>query len=373
MAFDVVTIGRLIAGVILLFSNGFFVATEFALTRVRQFNEEDYSGNRGLEKAWEMTDRLEIYLSSCQVGITISSVALGIVAEPAVTSVLGSVFVSLGLVSSVHSVISIGISVGIINILHIIVAEQIPTYLGVERAKQITKYCAYPLHYWAMAMYPVVIGCDRVAKFILSLFGVEITRSWTEEEETPDNLTDLRREIGALMSGLQLTEERKQEVMNAIAISEIPISQIMVPEEKVVYLSTDDSLDRTIEFIQENPHTRYPLYSREDGQEKVIGLVYSASILQNIEDLRNGDTNLENISTHIPIVPPDMPVSEVIDDFQAQRQELALVSEKTDGPISRDEVQGVVTSTDAMEEITGELEDPLDSNRKIEDFGTDTE
>lgn len=365
MAIDALTPLRLIAGIILLASNGFFVGTEFALTRVRQFSEEEFQKNRGLRKAWEMTDQLEIFLSSCQVGITISSVALGIIAEPAVTAVLGELFVAIGLATQVHSTISIIISVSIINILHIIVAEQIPTYLGVERAKQVTKYCAYPLYYWAMLMYPVVIGCDRIAKLTLGLFGVEITRSWTEgedKEEQPKDLSELRGELGKLMSGLPLTEERKQEVINAIEISETPVEDIMVHSDQISYLSTDNSLDETIKYVQNHPHTRYPLCSSKNGEDGiVVGLVYSASILQNVDELREESTTLEDISTDIPIVPPSKPVSEVIDIFQEEKQELAIISTSSDRPLLKRDVQGIVTSTDAMEEITGELEDPLES------------
>lgn len=182
------TIVRVLLGVFLLLSNGFFVTTEFALTRVRQFDEHDFEGHAGLERAWEMTDKLELYLSSCQVGITISSVALGVVAEPAVTTVFGNLFVAAGIVETAHALVSIVVAMAIINLAHVIIGEQVPTYLGVERSQFVAKYCAPVLYIWMKVMYPIIILSDKTSKSLLRVFGVEITRSWAEEEEGACNI-----------------------------------------------------------------------------------------------------------------------------------------------------------------------------------------
>lgn len=349
---------RLFLGVILLLMNGFYVTTEFALTRVRQFDKEEFEGNRGLERAWKMTDELELYLSSCQVGITISSVALGIVAEPAMSAAIGQVFVGIGVSETVHSTIAILVAVAIINIFHVVIGEQVPTYLGVERSQLVSKYLAPVLHLWMRLMYPVVIFSDKISKLILRVFGIEITRSWAEEETGPSNLTELRREMGVLMSGLPITEERQEEILKSIDISTIPVSDIMISRENISSLSTSDSTEEVLEFVQSNPHTRYPLYDPEKDQ--ILGLIYSAEILQNIQDLQDDTMNLSDISQTIPVVHPSTPVSEVIDHFQESKQELAIISkETTQAPVPWEEAIGLVTSTDALEEITGDLEDPL--------------
>jgi len=121
---------------LLILANGFSVATEFALTRVRQYPESEFD-KPGLQRAWEMTNDLEIYLTSCQVGITASSIAVGIVAEPALAAILKPVFSNTFLASVGAGGI---VALLIINLLHLTHGEQTPTYLGVKRAKFVTRY-----------------------------------------------------------------------------------------------------------------------------------------------------------------------------------------------------------------------------------------
>ncbi len=136
---------RLIAGVALILANGFFVAIEFALTRARQYPEAEFD-EPGLRRAWEMTDDLEIYLTSCQVGITASSIAVGIVAEPALASLFHPYFGS-GFLASVGAGGILAFI--IINLVHLTHGEQTPTYLGVERTKFVCRYGAIPLYWFA--------------------------------------------------------------------------------------------------------------------------------------------------------------------------------------------------------------------------------
>src|SRR6056297_2497267 len=173
---------RLVAGVALILANGFFVAIEFALTRARQFTESVFvgDGNPALERAWNMTDDLEIYLTSCQVGITASSIAVGIVAEPALAAIFEPLFAESRLAG-----VGIGalIAFGIINLVHLTHGEQTPTYLGVERARFVCRYGAAPLYYFAKAISPLISVGDTVAKWTLGIFGVEMSGAWLETEE----------------------------------------------------------------------------------------------------------------------------------------------------------------------------------------------
>lgn len=131
---------RLIAGLLLILSNGFFVAIEFALTRARQFTEEEFvEADTGLQRAWEMTQNLEIYLTTCQVGITASSIAVGIVAEPALAALFEPLFANTALAAIGTGGI---IAFLIITLVHLTHGEQTPTYLGVERSKMVCRYGA---------------------------------------------------------------------------------------------------------------------------------------------------------------------------------------------------------------------------------------
>lgn len=351
---DLVTALRIIGGVGLLLANGFFVTTEFALTRVRQFTEEEFS-TAGLGLAWDMTERLEIYLSGCQVGITISSVGLGVVAEPAVASVLDPTLQSLGLASATgsgHTAMSVILALGIINLLHVIVGEQAPTYLGIERTKLIAGYGAPPLYWWTKLMYPVIIVSDRIAKAILSVFGVQIARSWADEElEETTTRGELRTEMGNALAGIGIPADRREEILGALDIGTMTVDSIMVDRDDIVAVSTTDSLERNIDRMGHSPHVRFPLIGEE--LEEFLGVVYTPAILREPEALCNESLDLHDVASPPMTVSPSTVVSDLIDNFQRENQELALVVED-------ETVLGLVTATDALEEITGELEDPLD-------------
>jgi CBS domain containing-hemolysin-like protein len=157
---ELVDVLRLVGGAVLLLANGFFVTTEFALTRVRQFAESEFQGG-GLERAWQMTERLEIYLSGCQVGITISSVGLGVVAEPGVAAAIDALLGALGVVSTGGgAAVSVITALALINLAHVVIGEQVPTYLGVERTTFIAKYAAPLFAAWTNPMWPVIVSAD---------------------------------------------------------------------------------------------------------------------------------------------------------------------------------------------------------------------
>jgi len=355
-----VTAARLFGGVLLLLSNGFFVGIEFAMTRVRQFPKSEFEGHRGLERAWEMTERLEIFLSGCQVGITISSVSLGVVAEPAATAVIAAALQSIGLVAPQggHTTVSIVLALAIINILHVIVGEQTPTYFGVERTKTAAKYGAPVLYWWSKLTYPIIYLADRVAKGILSLFGITIARSWTEGEageEQPTSRSELRRQMGESLGNLGLTDERQDEVLNALRIGEMSVAEVMVPREEILALSTEDPVEESIETMGSSPNVRFPLVGED--LEDFVGVVYTPEVVGQIDELESGEVAIEDLAAPPMTVGPDVSVSDLIDQFQANNQELALV-------LSGGVVEGLVTATDAFEAIAGDLEDPLDRQRE---------
>ena len=341
---------RLLSGLILLLLNAFYVATEFALTRLRQYDRDELEDTPGLNRAWEMTETLEIYLTSCQIGITTTSILLGVIAEPAITELIKLLFTtdSIGAVST-HA-ISIVLSVSIINIIHTIWGEQTPTYLGVERAKTVAKYCAIPLYWWTYAIYPFLIFGDRVTKATLRVFGIEMERSWINEE-TSSGKKDMRSKMVELLKTGDLDEDRQEEIINALDIEHISVKDIMIPKEEIVSLSTDKSFEENLDIIRQNMHTRYPLTG--DTIDDFKGILYTPQITANIENLLEGRKELDDFDWPKMVVSPDLPTSTLIDRFQEEHHELALVRED-------DKTIGLVTLTDAIEAIIGSAEDPLD-------------
>ncbi|WP_254840273.1 CNNM domain-containing protein [Natronomonas marina] len=339
---------RLVAGVLLILANGFFVAIEFALTRVRQYTEAEFD-QPSLRRAWEMTDELEIYLTACQVGITASSIAVGIVAEPA----LGAIFEPLFHNTALAAVGAGGIiAFVIINLVHLTHGEQTPTYLGVERTKFVCRYGATPLYYFTKLIRPVMEIGDTVAKWTLGLFGIEMTGAWLETgEEVIETRAQLRNRLDTLLEQGDLPEERHEEIVGALDAGQIPVDSVMVDTEDVVFLSTELDPDENLERMIETPHTRYPLVGEEPGDFE--GIVYVPAVLDHIEAVRSGEQSLADLAAPPMTVTPETSVSDAIDQFQAESQELALV-------LSEGEVVGLVTATDAFEAVMGELEDPLD-------------
>ncbi|MDF9745327.1 CNNM domain-containing protein [Natrinema salsiterrestre] len=343
---------RLVAGAALILANGFFVTIEFALTRARQYSEAEFM-EPGLERAWEMTEDLEIYLTGCQVGITAASIALGIVAEPALAALFEPLFGGTVLASIGAGVILAYI---IVSLVHKVYGEQAPTYLGVERSKQVCRYGATPLYWFTWVIRPILRVGDWVAKWTLSLFGVEMTGAWLESDgEDVEGRADLHRQLGSILDDGDLSEERRQEVMNALVVEEIPVRDTMVPREEIAALSTENTPEENLAVIEEHPHLRFPLVGEDIDDFR--GVVYLAAVTNQFEAFRNGETDIEDLAEPPMTLPADEEISAAIDRFQTENQELALVTEER-------RVVGLLTSTDAFEEVMGELEDPIDAYQR---------
>ena len=351
---------RLLAGVALILANGFFVAIEFALTRARQFTESVFvgDGDPALQRAWDMTDDLEIYLTSCQVGITASSIAVGIVAEPALAAIFEPLFAESRLAG-----VGLGalIAFGIINLVHLTHGEQTPTYLGVERSRFVCRYGAAPLYWFAKSISTLISLGDRVAKWTLGLFGVTMSGAWLEaEEDVIETRADLRKKLGTVLEAGNLPEERREEVLAALNAGDQQVRDVMVPLDDVVALSTAADDETNAHRVSETPHTRYPLVG--DGFEELLGIIYVPELLRATSESDGGEllggVDLEAIAAPPVTMSADTSVSDAIDRFQAESQELAVVLE--DG-----EVRGLLTVTDALEAVVGDIRDPMDEQAGV--------
>ncbi|WP_276302116.1 CNNM domain-containing protein [Halorussus lipolyticus] len=341
---------RLIAGLLLILANGFFVAIEFALTRARQFTESEFvDGDSRLERAWEMTQNLELYLTTCQVGITASSIAVGIVAEPALAALFAPLFAGTTLATIGAGAI---IAYAIINLIHLTHGEQAPTYLGVERSRMVCRYGATPLYWFYKIISPLITLGDYVAKWTLKLFGIEMTGAWLEtEEDAIETRAQLHNRLNSVLERGELSDERHEEVLSALAAGDKAVESVMVDSEDVVFLSTENSMEENLSRMSSSPHTRYPLVGEDE--EDFRGIVYVPVVLDRIDELRDGELGLEDVAAPPMTVSASTTVSDAIDQFQAESQELALV-------LAEGEVVGLLTATDALEAVMGEIEDPLD-------------
>ncbi|MFC7212560.1 hemolysin family protein [Saliphagus sp. GCM10025334] len=339
---------RIMAGILLIGLNAFFVAIEFGLTRARQYPKAEFD-TPSLQLAWEMTDDLEFYLTTCQIWISGTSIALGIVAEPGLAALFEPLFDNTALAS-----IGAGSLLGffLINLVHLTHGEQTPTYLGVERSKQVCRYGSRPLYWFAKVLAPAIWFGDWIAKRTLGLFGIEMTGAWREtEQEVIESRADLRNRLGSVLEEGDLSDERREEVMNAFNIGEQSISEVMVPSEEIVAVSTEDDSEVNLQKMEDRPQTRYPLIG--DDLTDFRGIVYTPVLLRHREEVADGDIDFAELAAPPMTLSPDADVSDAIDQFQTERQELALVIEDGD-------VVGLVTVTDLLEAIMGDIEDPLD-------------
>ncbi|OYR76333.1 hypothetical protein DJ71_18130, partial [Halorubrum sp. E3] len=192
-----------------------------------------------------------------QVWISGTSIALGIVAEPGLAALFAPLFENTTLASA-----GAGSLLGffLINMVHLTHGEQTPTYLGVERSKQVANYGARPLYWFAWAISPLIKFGDWVAKATLRLFGVEMTGSWTEaEEEVLETRAQLRTRLGSMMAEVELPEERREEVLSALDVDRITVGDVMTPPDEIVSLTTTVSVAENLDRIRDTPHSRFPL------------------------------------------------------------------------------------------------------------------
>lgn len=183
-----------------------------------------------------------------------------------------------------------------------------------------------------------------------------MTGAWLEETETDviESRANLRQELGSVLDRGEVSGERRQEVLNALAIGEQPIRDVMVPADEIVALSMTIDPETNLERIANQPQTRYPLIG--DDLTDFRGIVYVPILTEYREDLLEGDVTFADIAAPPMTLSPDVDISDAIDQFQAENQELALVIE--DGA-----VVGLVTVTDLLEAVMGDIEDPLDQEQ----------
>lgn len=342
---------RLVAGILLILVNAFLVAVEFGLTRARQYPKEEFvdSSSRGLKKAWEMTEELEIYLTSCQVGISATSIALGVVAEPALASIFSPIFEGTVFASASAGVI---LAFLIINVVHLTHGEQTPTYLGVEKSKLVCKYGAMPLYWYTWIIRPIISVGDTVAKVTLGIFNIEMTSSWVETgEDRIKSRSQLRNRMKSMLDQQELTEERVDEVISAFDADKIQVKDAMVPREEIHSLSTESSIEENRQVVENFPQSRYPLVG--DSLDEFKGIVYMTALAREIYG-KDRDASLEDIAAPVMTLDSDTSVSTAIDQFQVEEQEMSLVVDNSG------DIIGLITVTDLLEELVGEIEDPMD-------------
>lgn len=341
----------LIAIVVLLAANGFFVAAEFALVKARGFRIETLA-NEGSAKAkltLRIQQNLEAYLAACQLGITMASLGLGWVGEPAVAALLEPWFQSLGVPMEYLHTSAFIVGFLIFSSLHIVVGEQVPKTLAIRKAEPVSLWCAYPLHISYLLVYPLNWVLNNTTRGILKLFKVaEATHADIYTTEEIKGLVATSEEHGELELG------KATMLKNLLEFDQKNASRIMIPKTSVGLLDVQASAEENLSILRTTGHSRFPLID-SSKQDEIVGMVLAKDLYAGVLDKEPLPwDNLEKYCRQPMVVPETQKIASLFDTMRTGRVHMAIVVDEYG------KLTGIVTLEDLIEEIVGEIEDETD-------------
>jgi len=340
---------ELILAAVLVAINAFFVAAEYALVRSRRERLEVMrdEGLRGAALALRQLDRINEYISAVQIGVTMTSIAIGALATPALADVfkgwLGS---TLG--HGVAVAISVVVAFALIATVQLIAGEMVPKLYAVDRAEAVARRISRPLQGFSALFHPVIVFVTAVSNRILRLLGVEM--SVEREGGSPD---ELKRLIAESYAGGHLDPGEAGMLTGVFHLHEQEARQVMTPIPAVVTVDVSEDVRGALELCISSGHTRLVVIEGED-RDRVRGLVHASALARRL--MHDGaSASIEPILTDAPIVPETKPLDDLLADLQRRRTSLAVVVDEYG------RVVGIVTIEDIIEEVVGEIADETDS------------
>lgn len=328
--------------VFFLLMNAFFVVAEFSLVRVRrsQIDMLAAEGKPGAKNASLIAHDVNAYLSACQLGITLASLALGWLGEPAVSALFHPLFDLLGLSPSVASAVSVAIGFVIITALHIVVGELIPKSLAIFSTEKYALFSATPLVWFYRLTYPIMWLFNSITNGVMRMLGhdpADEHQVYTEDE--------LRLLIDESTESGLIDSEQNEFVDNIFDISDRDVSAVMTPRPDMVCLMLDDTLEENLAVVDEHKFTRYPV-CRED-KDDIVGFVHIKDIYDLPDDATMADVRIRPIVA----VPEGMTVAKLLRTLREGRTKIALAVDEHGG------TSGLVTMGDVIAEIIGDFDD----------------
>lgn len=343
---------RLGAVLALVIANGFFVAAEFAIVKVRSTRLQELAdgGSTRAKLAVRINKRLDSYLSACQLGITIASLGLGWVGEPALAHLLQipleAVFGSSVSVAASHG-IATGIAFTLITFLHTVVGELAPKSLAIAKPELTTLWSVGPLHVFHIISYPLIVVLNGTANMLLRTVGLPPATG----HEGAHSEEELRLIFEASARGGILSESTKDLLTNVVDYTERVAREVMTPRARVDVLDARRTWEENIKHAIAGEWTRYPVVETERG--KIIGFVHIKDLFKASNDPQ-ATRDLRSLVRQPLIVPESMPLDRLRRRIQATRTQMALVHDEFGTFV------GVVTLEDCLEEIVGEIQDETD-------------
>jgi CBS domain containing-hemolysin-like protein len=343
-------ISDLLLTLFLVFMNGFFVAAEFAIVKVResQLELEARSGNLAAVLARKIVGNIDGYLAATQLGITLASLGLGWVGEPVVSKIILKIFPLLGIQISpslAHD-IALPLAFAAITILHIVFGELAPKSIAIQRSDKTTLLVAYPLRFFYILFKPFIWLLNGIATFILRLMNIRpVHGNEVHSSEELRYLVEQGKETGTI------EEENYTIIQNAFDFQERTARQIMVPRKQLIAIDVTDFNERMLEKVLDAGYSRIPCY--EENLDKVTGLVYLKDILMELRKKRKPE--IKSLLRPVIAIPETMPIGRLLKDFQKKRQQMAVVLDEFGS------TKGIVTMEDILEELVGEIQDEFDN------------
>lgn len=337
--------------------NGFFVLSEFSIVKVRRSKLEELvkENKPNAKKALEVSSQLDTYLSACQLGITLSSLALGWLGEPAIAKLLEYLLFPLDLPSTLVHTIAFVIAFTFITLLHVVVGELVPKSIAIAIADRSVLFVARPLHIFWLVFLPFIKTFDFLAAVFLKILGV---RPASESE-----LTHSEEEIKIIASESQkggiLDEFETELIRNAVDFSNTVAKEIMSPRKDMVCLNKNKSYEENMQVVCESKHTRFPYI--DGSKDNVLGMIHIRDLVQN--ELKRTNKSLDDFVRPLFLVPENLSISKILARMNEERSQTALVVDEYGG------TAGIITMEDIMEEIFGNIqsEHKEENYKKISD------
>jgi CBS domain containing-hemolysin-like protein len=339
----------LVAVFVLVLLNGFFVAAEFAFVRARRahLEKEVETGKRGAALALAISDDLSRYLSSCQLGITLTSLGIGFLGEPAIASIFEEL-IGESVPHGVSLAISLALAYLITTSLHITIGEQVPKIYSIQKSERVALFVARPLHLFTRVFHPFIMLLNGTSNGILRLIGVR-TSGNLEEGETPEELKVL---IQQSLTGGKLDPGEAGMLSGVFHLHEQEARQVMTPAPAIVTVDLSEDVETALRRCVSSGHTRL-VVTEDDNHDRVKGIVHANALAQLL--LTDGpDATIEGLVREVPIVPETKPLDDLLADLQRQRMSLAVVIDEYG------RTAGIVTVEDIIEEVVGEIDDETD-------------
>lgn len=343
---------------VLIALTAFFVATEFAIVKVRSTRIDQLveEGKSGAKAAKHVITHIDEYLSACQLGITVTALGIGWLGEPAVKSLIDPLFIKLHIDPALASAVSVAIAFLFITFLHVVVGELAPKTVAIQKAEAVALTFSTPLIWFYRILFPFIWALNGSARFLIKIFGLEPVM----EHEVSHSEEELRIIMADSYKSGEINQSELTYVNNIFKFDNRIAKEVMVPRTEMISLSSEDTVDDWLEIIKEEKLTRYPVY--EGDKDNIIGII-------NMKDLLMTQLKNEPLTKELKVIDFLKPVIIAIDTMPIHDLLLKMQQEHTHMAVLLDEyggTSGLVTVEDIIEEIVGEIRDEFDTDERNE-------